>query len=128
MSGHGEKLSRNKEKAISALLLNPSLPEAAKAVGIGESTLRRWLNNKDFAEAYRKARAEVVRHATVQVQAVMGKAVQTLDDVMSDPGNPPSSRVSAAKAVLDLGVKAWELEEIETRLAALERIVSEKNR
>jgi hypothetical protein len=41
MNGHGEKLSRNKEKAISALLNHATIQEAALATEVGESTLRR---------------------------------------------------------------------------------------
>ena len=43
MRGHGEKLSRKQEALISALLLAPTLAEAAQAAGIHEATAWRWL-------------------------------------------------------------------------------------
>src|SRR5690242_15893572 len=36
MSGHGEKLSRKQEQGISALLLQPTLRDAATAIGVDE--------------------------------------------------------------------------------------------
>ena len=94
MTGHGQKLSRNKEKAISALLSSPSIPEAAKTVGIGKKTLWRWLQLDSFKKAYRKARKEVVSQAIAQVQKGMSDAVKTLQAVMSDEKAPASARVS----------------------------------
>lgn len=120
MIGHGEKMTRKHEQAVAALLAHDTIPEAAKSVGIGEATLWRWLQTSDFREAYRKARGEVVKHAIAQVQAGMGEAVKTLRDVMTDAAAPASSRVSAARAMLDLGIKAVEVEELEARLESLE--------
>ena len=48
-------------------------------------------------------------------------AVTTLLKIMIDPSSPPSCRVRAADSVLDHAAKAIELEDIEARLAALER-------
>ena len=120
MAGSG-KLSRNQEKAIAALLNYSSIPEAAKSIGIGERTLFRWLKLDAFKIGYREARQEVVSQSIARIQAGMSKAVKTLTEVMGDKQAPASARVSAAKAMLDLGLKANELEEIETRVCELER-------
>jgi predicted DNA-binding protein (UPF0251 family) len=82
MTGHGEKLSRNQEKAISALISSPSISEAAKKVGIGEKTLWRWLQLNNFKRRYQKARRVVVRQAIALVQAGMSDAVKALQEVM----------------------------------------------
>jgi len=121
MAGTGN-LSRNQEKAISALLSSPSISEAAKAVGIGERTLWRWLKLDDFTEAYREARVELVNQAITLVQAGMAKAVQTLKDVMTNEKAPASARVSAARAMIDMGLKATEIENLEKRITELEKV------
>lgn len=36
MKGHGEKLSRNQEKAIAALISHISIPAEAGSIGVGE--------------------------------------------------------------------------------------------
>jgi len=47
LKGHGEKLSRKQEQAIAALLTCPTIEQAAKAAGVGETTLWRWLQDSD---------------------------------------------------------------------------------
>ena len=121
MKGHGEKLSRKQEALISALLTTPTLTDAAQTAGIGEVTAWRWLKDPTFQAAYRDARRAVVQQAITQVQQATGEAVETLRTVMQDPEAPASAKVSAAKNILDMAVKAVELEDLEARITALEQ-------
>ncbi len=73
MSGHGQKLSRKEETAISALLTQGTLAEAASLAGIGEATLRRWLQRDDFQAAYRHARRQAGSQAVAHLQRVSGE-------------------------------------------------------
>jgi len=121
MPGHGEKLPRRKEQAISALLLHATLSEAAAALAVDESTLRRWLREDTaFQTAYRDARRAVVQQAITQVQRATGEAVETLRNIMQDAEAPASSRVVAARVVLDMSLHTIEIEDLEQRVAALE--------
>jgi hypothetical protein len=120
MKGHGEKLSRKQEALISALLLAPTLADAAHTAGIGEVTAWRWLKDPAFQTAYREARRAVVQQAITQVQRATGEAVETLRSVMQDTTAPASAKVSAAKTILETAIKAVELEDLEARLAILE--------
>ena len=44
MKGHGEKLSRNQERAIATLLIHPTMLAAAAAAGVSlENLLRRHI-------------------------------------------------------------------------------------
>ena len=121
MPGHGEKLPRRKEQAISALLLHATLSEAATALAVDESTLRRWLREDTaFQTAYRDARRAVVQQAITQVQRATGEAVETLRNIMQDAEAPASSRVVAARVVLDMSLHTIEIEDLEQRVAARE--------
>jgi len=51
----------------------------------------------------------------------IGISVTTLLKVMVEPGTPPSTKVRAADSILDHSAKAIELEDIEARVAELER-------
>jgi uncharacterized protein (DUF885 family) len=126
MSGHGQKLSRKEETAISALLTQGTLAEAAQVAGIGEATLRRWLQLDDFKTAYRRARREAVSQAVAHLQRVSGEAVETLRAIMNDDQKPSSARVTAARVILELSIKAVELEDLEVRIAALEALSAAK--
>jgi hypothetical protein len=121
MAGHGEKLSRKREQAIAALLSASTLVEAAKAAGIGDRTLWRWLQDPHFQTAYRQARRDAVGQAIARLQQVASTAVDTLESVMKSSAARDSARVAAARAVLELGVRAIELEDLEARLTALEQ-------
>jgi DNA-binding transcriptional MerR regulator len=120
MTGHGEKLSRKQDQAITALVTCQSITEAAAQCGLAEVTLRRWLKQDGFQAAYREARRAVVQHAITQVQRATAEAVKTLRAVMQNTEAPASARVSAAKAIIETAVKAVELEDLEARIAALE--------
>ena len=49
------------------------------------------------------------------------RAVTTLGKAMVDPSTPPATKVRAADSILDHTAKAIELEDLEARLADLER-------
>jgi hypothetical protein len=119
MTGHGEKLSRKREQAIAALLQHPSLKEAAKATSVAEKTLRRWLKDEAFIEAYEIARRECLSHATGRLQEATSKAITTLSSVMSN-SESPGAQVGAARTILEFAFRAVERDDLEKRLAALE--------
>ena len=52
----------------------------------------------------------------------------TLLKIMVDPSVPASTRVRAAESVLDHGAKSIELEDVEVRVAELERAAHEWKR
>ena len=131
MQGFGgrlNKLTRKQENAIAALLSEPTLPAAADKVGVNEVTLWRWLHRSDFLEAYRSARREVVSQATAQLQRVSMVAVSTLAKIMVDPEAPASARVAAARITLDMAFRSVELEDLESRITALEESVPSQPR
>ena len=120
MKGHGEKLSRNQERAIAALLVHPTMLAAAAAAGVGEVTLWRWLQIPEFKEQYRLARREAVSQAVGHLQGACSVAVVALTDISQDVNCPASARVSAARTVLELALKGVELEDLAVRVEELE--------
>jgi transposase-like protein len=116
-SGLGPK----KDAAIAALLSQRSVEDAARVVGVGSRTLYRWLREPAFDAAYREARRDAFGQSAARLQQMCTAAVSTLGKIMVDPNAPAASRVRAADSVLDHAAKAIELEDMEARLAALER-------
>ena len=124
MKGFPGKLSRNQERAISALLVHPTMTQAADAAGVGEVTLWRWLRVPEFKEQYRLARREAVSQAVGQLQGACSAAVGALTDISQDVNCPASARVSAARTVLEMALKGVELEDLAVRVEELEQQVS----
>ena len=114
-------LTPKQEKAVAALLSEPSVTSAAQKAGIGLRTLHTWLAEPAFADAYRTARREAVRQAIARLQQVSSEAVTVLETVMNDGDEKGATRVSAARTVLETAIKAVELEDLAARLDALEQ-------
>ncbi len=120
------KFARKREQAISALLVEPSIDKAAVAAGVSPATLWRWLQDHDFDSAYRRARRNALGQAVAQLQQSSSVAVNALREIAEDKEASSAARVSAARAVLEIGMRSIELEDLDIRVAALERAAAEK--
>src|ERR1017187_7959971 len=121
MKGHGTKFGRKKEEAITALLTQRNLDEAAKTVGVAPNTLLKWMKEPEFDREYRAAKRAAFSQSIARLQQGASAAATTLLKIMLDQNTPPSTRVRAAECVMNHGMKALELEDIEARLTELER-------
>ena len=123
-TGKVSKKVHQREQLILALLQQPSLEKAAASIGISTVTAWRISKTREFKEEYRNARWEAFSQSLARLQQASGAAVSALLKVMVDKTTPPASRVRAADRVLDHATKATALENIEARIAELERVVS----
>ena len=121
MAGRKSMLGRKQEETVAALLTQRNLDEAAKAAGISMRTLMRWLKLPEFQAAYREARRTAYSQAVAKLQQGATAAATTLLKVMLDQGTPASVKVRAAECVMNHSSKAIEIEDVEFRVADLER-------
>ena len=115
-----DALSPKQEKAILALLQEPTIAKPARAAQIGDRTIHRWLCDPDFGKAYRKARREAFGHAIALTQHYAPLAVNTLATIMADTSAPSHARVTAASTLLKFGREGIELDDLAARIEALE--------
>lgn len=108
------------QKALLALLENPTKEKAAAAAGITSKTLRRYLDNPEFQTEYRVAFSGMVSDAVRQAQKTLSPALTTLEEIMRDDEQNGQIRVSAARSLLEFSLKATEQLDILDRLEALE--------
>jgi hypothetical protein len=124
---HIEGLTDKQAAFLPALLSYPTIKEACFSSGISEATAWRWLNSDSkFREQYRLARRQVVEHVIVRIQTDAASAAKVLRDVADDKAASASARVSAAKSIIELAVKAVEIGDVEARLEALEQHIIKK--
>ena len=121
MAGHGTKLGRKQEDAIAGLLSQRNVDEAARAAGVGARTLWRWMRDPEFQTAYRKAQRAAFGQSLARLQQASSAAVAVVLKLMLEATTPASTRLRAADIVLARSAKAIELEDVEARLAELER-------
>ena len=116
--------SRQNAKTAAALALASGLTqtEAAKKVGIGERTLRRWLKQDDFRQTVAAAKAEMVSRAVAMLADASTEAAATLRRLLQ--ADSESVRLNAAKAVIELGIKLRESEELAKRVKQLEETIA----
>ncbi|MGA2726144.1 MAG: helix-turn-helix domain-containing protein [Bryobacteraceae bacterium] len=128
MVGHGAKFGHKKEQAIAALLSHRNVEEAARAIGISANTLLRWTKEPEFDAAFRESRRRAFSQSIARLQDAAGAAVTTVLKIMLDWKAPAGTRLRAAEIVLEQGTKAIEMEDIEARLAELERVTDSAKR
>jgi len=121
MKGHGTKFGRKKEEAVAALLTHRNIEEAARSIGVAPNTLLKWLKLPEFDAAYRDARKATYRQAVARLQQGTSAAASTLLKMLIDPATPASVKVRAAEAIFSHAEKAIEIEDLDARVAELER-------
>ena len=114
-------LTPRQDKAVEAMLQQPTLARAAAAVGVHERTLRRWLAEPAFRDAVQAARRAAFGQAMGLVQWYASVAVAALVKVVNDPAAPANCRVTAAAVLLKVGREGIELDDLARRVEALER-------
>lgn len=107
-----------RERVLDALLLCPTQKEAAEAAGVTDRTVRKYLADDVFKAEYDERRRALVSETAGALQKNMGEAVETLADAMRN-ASKPLERMTAAKAVLDYGIKYTELSDLYARLETM---------
>lgn len=121
MAGSGRK---NADTALVAALASGATVEAAASLaGVSERTVYRRLEDPDFKKRATEARAEMIEQAVGKLAQLSAAAASTLG-VLLGPATPPSTRLGAARAVLELGARLREGEDLEKRISELEAILA----
>ena len=115
---NGRKNADN--KVILALACGATIESAARQSGVSETTIYRRLNEPSFQLRLREVQADIFNRTAAALTAAATESVRTLMELQK-PGTPPATRLGAARAVIELGLKIREIVAIETRIAALER-------
>jgi hypothetical protein len=123
MKAVGEKLTPKQERALVALLDCGEIKKAAEIAAVGEVTLWRWLQAPDFQTRYRAARRQLVETAIAQLQSDCTIAARVLREVAEDRDAPASSRVAAARTILEQSIGAIELMDLQERVEMLEKML-----
>jgi hypothetical protein len=123
-----EILTPKQELLLVALLATGEAKRAAEQAGVSETSAWRWLQTEAFQTRYRQARRDLVEVAMSQLQANCGAAARVLREVAEDASVLASSRVAAAKTILELSIKAVELIELQVRIQRLEETITNQDK
>lgn len=109
-------MTPNQQRALQALLTCSTKKEAATAAGITDRTLRSYLADPEFQAQYRKAVGELVDEATRQAQKALTPAITALRCIVEDEGEKTGNRISAARTLLEYGLRLTEFNDIMSEL------------
>lgn len=117
-------MNKNDEKIIVALLLKPTIKEAAEHCGVSESLIYTRLKNESFKEKYEAERRKLLETNTAKLQGHISSAVDAMGEIVSDTSNAPQIRLNAADAIIRNSLKLTEQTEILRRLDELEKNIN----
>lgn len=111
----GPLLNAKHQRAIEALLVEPTMAAACEKAGLTRSWMHRQMKgNAAFRSAYRQARSEALQHAIGLVTRYAPLAVQTLAKIAAEEKAPYATRVTAASSLLNFGRQVNAAEEAAT--------------
>ena len=122
MAGQNGKMTQLQEPLIAHLLRCGNMTQAAKATGIDRETVRVWMQDPGFAQAYAEARRELLQGVIQVLQSSMLEAVQVLQRLMLT-SESEWMQAQCAQTLLAQGLRAVELYDTEQRLARLEAML-----
>ena len=115
----GERLKGDSTRLVIELAGGATVEDAARSAGISEATVYRRLKQPDFRRQVDEARSSIVTRATSKLSSAAIVAVDTLRELLSSDHD--FARLGAARAIIELGIRLREQEDLAVRLAALER-------
>lgn len=96
-----------KPKVLTALMNSKSIKEAAQKAGASERTVYNYLHDDEFIKVYNDAQESLVREAALKLQNGMTEAVEVLLSIAKDKKAGNTARVSAARSILDYGMRSY---------------------
>jgi hypothetical protein len=116
----GEPLSARETMFCDALAAGTTPREAATQVGISARTGRRWRQKPEIQTAVRSRLNDSIAVAKSILASGAAKAATGLVAMADGTAEAEAARVSACRACVDGATKLIELDELQSRLAALE--------
>lgn len=105
-------MTTKQTKALAALLTQPTKERAARAAGIGLTTLKRYLAEPEFQTAYQKAVSELIEDAAAQAKQSLNPALSCLREIVEDGDETATARIQAARSLLEYGLRLTEIVDI----------------
>ncbi|MFL5330040.1 MAG: hypothetical protein ACJ8C4_14135 [Gemmataceae bacterium] len=116
---HDKSRKKGDAPLLLAMACGATVEQAARQAGLSDRTIYRRLKDPEFRKELQAVRDDMVRRSAGMLTAAAGEAVKTLAALMSS-GVPPATRLGAARAVLEIGIKVREVSELAERVANLE--------
>ena len=125
MNQENKPLTHRQQLAIAEILSSPSLEEARRRIKAAKGTFYGWLKDVTFPAELKRQREDLVEQAFNRLKSGLVQAVDKLLALLAVE-DKPGIQLRAAQTLLDQGIKAVELQELESRLGVLEEEIAAK--
>jgi hypothetical protein len=115
-----EALTAQELAFVEALARGDTIREAAEANHLAYSTGRRWRRRPELQAAIRELARDAVQAGTLALGQGAKTAATTLRQIAAGKARAAGPRVTACRAILEIGLRVLEVEELEARVQALE--------
>lgn len=116
-------LTFSQQSALTILAYSPTIAQAARSSGIGESTLRHWINHDPlFRQELARLRQESSDLARQELHGLMLRSVSVFSEAMSHPDI--AIRLRAARYALSFALRISENEKLSADIQALEEALA----
>ena len=119
-------MTPRKQRALAVLIRSPTVEAAAQELGMGYSTLRRWIKtDEEFRGEYEAALADIFMDASKQARHSLAPALTALREIVENEETPAAARVQGARVILESSLKLAEMTDVIERLNRLEQSIQE---
>ena len=119
-----DQLTARQLKTIPFIVTSPTYTEGIEKARVGRRTFYQWLKQPEFKAELDRQREEVAVEAFKVLSQSLTKAVETLADLLDNKDDRLKRLV--AKDVIDFIVRHKEYEDLDKRLTAIEKQLSEQ--
>ena len=116
-------LTIRQQAALPLIACSPTITQAARASGIGESTLHRWLSDPVFRSHLLHLRQESAQLARQELQSLLPLCASVFADAMQSPDL--ALRLRAARYALSYIIRISEVEQLNEDIRNLEQAMSQ---
>ncbi len=120
------KTADKAEIIIAALMQGSSRREAAQIAGVSERTVYNYMQRPEVQAQYAAARRSLIEDTTESIQRGLLPAVKLLSDTVRNANAGERTRIAAARALLDYGLRYSEIGDFAKRIAAIEKAQAEE--
>lgn len=122
-SQESETLTRRQRAVLPHLIAASSLEEGCRKARVSKTTVYVWLKERGFQAELKRLRQALVDEAFDRLKAGLTQAVDKLLELLQAEGQL-GIQLRAAQTLLDQGIRAVELQDLESRIETLEQEVA----
>ena len=123
-SAHLGELNPRQLRLLSALVTSTDLQAACKCAEVSRSTAYLWLKQPAFHDELQRQRSAILREALANVKINATRAAAELVGLLDE--DDPGLRRLVCRDILDRASRIYDMENIETRLAAMEKALKQQ--